>query len=167
MGHRREGVFLVLGIGRIDLIVFCAVSAIFRSYKGGEIITFRELQWALFTINIFHLSKQLPVPLIICIWINLSWLLEIIRTNLIPCILLDHKPYTILINSDLFLLYRIEDLITPHYWSCSSELCMNFVVCILRHDFDESDSVIQTQCSIFKMIKVTFLCHLGQVVYSD
>ena len=24
---------------------------------------------------------------------------------------------------------------------CSSEFCMNFVICILRHDFDQSDSV--------------------------
>ena len=27
---------------------------------------------------------------------------------------------------------------------------MNFVVCILRHDVGQSDSVILTQCSIFE-----------------
>ena len=27
---------------------------------------------------------------------------------------------------------------------------MNFVVCILRHDFDQSYSVFQTHCSIFE-----------------
>ena len=30
---------------------------------------------------------------------------------------------SIWLKPDLYLLYRIEDLITPHYWSCSSELC--------------------------------------------
>ena len=31
------------------------------------------------------------------------------------------------LKSDLYLHYRKEDLITLHYWSCSSELCINFV----------------------------------------
>ena len=35
--------------------------------------------------------------------------------------------FSIWLKSDLFLLYRIEDLITLHFWSYSSELCMNFV----------------------------------------
>ena len=35
--------------------------------------------------------------------------------------------FSIWLKSDLYLRYRIEDLITPKYWSCSSELCMNFV----------------------------------------
>ena len=36
-------------------------------------------------------------------------------------------PNVTKVSSDLYLCYRIEDLITPHYWPCSSELCMNFV----------------------------------------
>ena len=40
------------------------------------------------------------------------------------------------LKTDLYVRYRMEDMITPHHWSCLSELCMNFVVCILRHDFD-------------------------------
>ena len=50
---------------------------------------------------------------------------------------------------------------------CSSELIMNFVVCILHHDFDQSNSLFQTQCGIFKMMLVTFSCNHGHVVYSD
>ena len=34
---------------------------------------------------------------------------------------------SIWLKSDLYLRYGIDDLITLHYWSCSSELCMNFV----------------------------------------
>ena len=100
--------------------------------------------------HFFHLSKQLPVPFIICIWINLSWLLEIIRTNPIPLHLTGPQNLHNLnkFRSLYSLPHRWSD--NSHYWSCSSELCMNFVVCILRHDFDESDSVIQTQCSIFE-----------------
>ena len=47
-------------------------------------------------------------------------------------------------QSRTYLSYRIENLITPHYWSCSSELC----IWILLHDFDQSDSVFWTQCNI-------------------
>ena len=35
------------------------------------------------------------------------------------------------------LTYRIEDLIHPH----TDRVQVNFVVCILRHHFDQSDSV--------------------------
>ena len=34
---------------------------------------------------------------------------------------------SIWLKSDLYLRYHIEDLITLHYWSCSCELCINFV----------------------------------------
>ena len=41
---------------------------------------------------------------------------------------------------------------------------MNFVVCILQHDFNQSDSIFYTQCSIFEddecHFVVTFSCHL-------
>ena len=70
-------------------------------------------------------------------------------------------------KSDLYLRYHIEDLITPHYWSCSSELCINFVVWILLHDFDKSDSLIKRIAEFLKMMKFTFSCHLGHVVFSD
>ena len=33
----------------------------------------------------------------------------------------------------------------PHYWSYSGVL-----VCILRHDIDQSDSVFKTQCTTFE-----------------
>ena len=39
-----------------------------------------------------------------------------------------------LLKSDLYIRYCIVDLITPHYWLCSCELC----ICILRHDFNQS-----------------------------
>ena len=39
---------------------------------------------------------------------------------------------TIWLKSDLYFRYRIEDLITPNYWSCSVELC----ICILHDEFD-------------------------------
>ena len=48
---------------------------------------------------------------------------------------------SIWLKSDLYLRYRIEDLITSNYWSCSTELCMNFEVCILCHDFDQYGSL--------------------------
>ena len=85
---------------------------------------------------------------------------------------------SIWLNSDLYLCYRIEDLITPHYWSCSSELYMNFVFAscfltnqiaylwtlYLHHDFDQSDSVFYTECSNFEddesRFVVTFSCSL-------
>ena len=38
---------------------------------------------------------------------------------------------TIWLKSDLYLLYGIDNLITPHYWLSSSELC----ICLLHHDF--------------------------------
>ena len=69
------------------------------------------------------------------------------------------------LKSDLYLRYLIEDLITPHYWSCSSELCINFVVWILRHDFDQSNGM---DFAVFlKIMKFTFSCHLGNVIFSD
>ena len=34
---------------------------------------------------------------------------------------------SIWLKSDLYFRLHIEDLIASHYWSCSSELCMNFV----------------------------------------
>ena len=59
---------------------------------------------------------------------------------------LDRERSTIIwLKSDPLLRYRTGDLTTPHYWLCSSERRMNFVVCIWRHDFNQSDSVIQTQ----------------------
>ena len=36
-------------------------------------------------------------------------------------------PLRFNLKSDLFLRYRIEDLVTYHYGSCLSELCINFV----------------------------------------
>ena len=49
---------------------------------------------------------------------------------------------SIWLKSDLYLRYHIEDLITLHYWSCSTlyELCL--CIYILRHDFNQSDSVL-------------------------
>ena len=46
-------------------------------------------------------------------------------------------------------LYRIEDLITPHYWSCSSELRMNFVLacCVM---------ILTNQIAYFKRSSVFF-----------
>ena len=45
---------------------------------------------------------------------------------------------------------------------------MNFIVCILHHDFDQSDSVFY---SVFEDDESSFVftlhsCHLGHVVYS-
>ena len=54
------------------------------------------------------------------------------------------------IKWDLYFRYRTEDLKTPYYWPCSSELCINFEVCIVRLNFDQSDSVFKTQCTIFE-----------------
>ena len=53
---------------------------------------------------------------------------------------------------------HIEVMITPHYWSCSSELCMNFVICILRHYFNQSDiAYFKCNAVFFKMMKVVLL----------
>ena len=63
-------------------------------------------------------------------------------------------------KSQTYFRYCIEDLITPHYISCSSELCN----CILCHDFDQSDSVHEfwTQGSIFKDDESRFRFTLGK-----
>ena len=81
---------------------------------------------------------------------------------------------TIWLNSDLYLSYlsyRLGDLITLHNWSCSSELCINFVVCKLCYDFEQSDSVYRRQISVIEDDESryvdTFLFHLGHVVYLD
>ena len=69
-------------------------------------------------------------------------------------------------KSDLYLRYRIEDLITPHYWSCSCELCMNFVVCILRLYFDQSHNVLNAVHYFCRWWKLRF-CGRSRVLSSD
>ena len=62
--------------------------------------------------------------------------------------------FSIWLKSDLYLRYLIEDLITPYYWSCSSELCMNFVFayCVMI----STNQIVYFKCSavFFKMTKV-------------
>ena len=48
----------------------------------------------------------------------------------------------ICLKSDLYLRYRVDDLLTPYQWSCLDELCMNFVC------------AFQTQSIILKMMNV-------------
>ena len=67
----------------------------------------------------------------------------------------------------LYLRFRIEELITPHKWSCPSELCMNFVFayCLMISTnpvaYFNRNAVFKDDESHFVDI---FSCHLGHVV---
>ena len=70
---------------------------------------------------------------------------------------------SILLKSDLYFYWCIEDLITPHYCSCSNELC----ICILRHEFKQSDSMFQMKCSILKNDESHFVVTFSYHLYSE
>lgn len=68
--------------------------------------------------------------------------------------------HAVLLKSDLFSPYRIEDLIGPYYWSYSSELRMNFV----PYSFTISTNQIacfkfQMKLSILSMV-IAFCCYI-------
>ena len=58
------------------------------------------------------------------------------------------------LKSDLYLRHKLEDMITLHYWSSSSEHC----ICLLHHDF-----VFKIKCIVSSYIVVTCTCHLASV----
>ena len=78
---------------------------------------------------------------------------------------------SIWLKSDLYFRFCIEDLITPHHWSCSRYLTLyDLCICISHHDFYQSESVFLMQCSIFEdeenCCVVKFSCHLCSLLRS-
>ena len=96
--------------------------------------------WFLRSIYLYTVSKLKATVVLLLNWQNFRlikhwWILlfTIFYLYIFAMFSLRHhsQKRAIWLKSNLCLRNRIEDLITAHYWSCSSELCMNFIVCLL------------------------------------